>query len=89
LVEEVNPDIRSTMSIYEPLKHEEEARPRIYLVTEGLKSNFTKATYRITFQTFINETVKNPDLGVLLDLKTSVIESKIISLIKYLKMTRN
>lgn len=85
MVEDVNPENPSTMSRYEPLKQEAEARPRVYLVTEGLKSNFTNDTYRIAFQTFINETVEKPDLGVLLNLKTSVIESKIISHIEYLK----
>lgn len=73
----------STSSRYELSK--EESRPRICLVTDGLASQFTRDTYRLAFQTFLKETVKNQDLGALLDLKTSVIESKIISHIEYLK----
>jgi len=76
----------STSARYE--QQTNEARPRIFLVTEGLKSKYTKDTYRIAFQTFLNETVKNPDLGALLDLKTSVIEMKIISHIEYLKKVK-
>ncbi|MGB8085242.1 MAG: hypothetical protein WCF07_03000, partial [Nitrososphaeraceae archaeon] len=64
---------------------EKEARPRIYLVTEGLKSQATRDTYRIAFQIFLNDTVKNQDLSTLLDLKLTVIESKIISHIEYLR----
>ena len=64
---------------------EKEARPRIYLVTEGLKSHPTRDTYRIAFQIFLNDTVKNQDLSTLLDLKLTVIESKIISHIEYLR----
>jgi integrase len=61
---------------------------RIYLVTDGLKSQQTKETYRLAFQYFLTVTVKSQDLRVLLDTKPSVIESKIISHVEYLRDVR-
>jgi integrase len=63
----------------------EEERRRIYQVTDGLKSPDTKRTYRHAFKHFIDITAKNDDLQALIDTKPSVIESKIISHIEYLK----
>ncbi len=61
---------------------------RIYQVTDGLKSPDTGRTYRHAFKHFIEITVKNDDLQALIDTKPSVIESKIISHIEYLKDVR-
>jgi hypothetical protein len=58
---------------------------RIYQATDGLKSLDTVRTYRHAFKHFIEITVKNDDLQALIDTKPSVIESKIISHIEYLK----
>lgn len=66
-------------------EEEEEEKRRIYQVTDGLKSSDTKRTYRHAFKHFIQVTVKNDDLQALIDTKPSVIESKIINHIEYLK----
>jgi integrase len=58
---------------------------RIYRVTDGLKSSDTIRTYRHAFKHFIEITVKNDDLQTLIDTKPSVIESKIVGHIEYLK----
>lgn len=55
----------------------QEQPPRIYLVTDGLKSPHTKEAYAIGFNQFLKITIKNDDLRALLDTKPSVIESKI------------
>jgi integrase len=62
-------------------------QPRIYDVTDGVKSVYTKRNYRSTFNHFTSTIFenKNPDLRLLLDYKPSVIESKIIDYIEYLK----
>ena len=57
-------------------------------MTDGLKSQATKETYRIGFNQFISITIKNNDLRVLLNTKQGVIESKIISHIEYLRDTK-
>lgn len=63
-----------------------EEEPRIiYDVTRGLKSEHTKRSYRQGFNNFLKATVKNDDPRILLDTKQSVIESKIIDHITYLK----
>jgi integrase len=62
----------------------EEEEERIYEPDDGLTSNYTKNTYRNTFNHFIKITVKNDNRRVLLDTKQSVVESKIINHIKYL-----
>jgi integrase len=72
----------------EQQKEQEEENERIYLVTDGLKSQQTKEVYRLAFQYFIKVTVKSDNLRVLLDTKPSVIESKIISHIEHLKDER-
>lgn len=64
---------------------EEEEERRIYQVIDGLKSPDTRRTYSHAFKHFIEITVKNDDLQALIDTKPSVIESKIISHIEYLK----
>ena len=64
---------------------EELQQPRIYSVTDGVKSPYTKQAYRLTFNHFINTIIKNPDLRILINYKPSVIESKIIDYIEYLK----
>lgn len=83
----VDNDARDSLSKsrYELNKEDSSSRPRIYLVTEGLKTQATRDTYRTVFQIFIRDTVKNNDLSTLLDLKPSVIEAKIITHIEYLK----
>ena len=60
-------------------------QPRIYLVTEGLKTQSTREAYAIGFNQFIKITIKNDNLRALLDTKQGVIESKIISHIEYLR----
>ena len=67
---------------------QEQEQPRIYQVTDGLKSVHTKEAYQIGFNQFLKVTVKNNDLRTLIDTKPSVIESKIISHIEYLKNVR-
>lgn len=62
-----------------------ERQPRIFEVTDGLKSNHTKEAYRIAFNHFLKVTVKNDNRRALLDTKQNVIESKIIDHIIYLK----
>jgi hypothetical protein len=66
------------------LSEDEEAQ-RIYLVTDGIKSSSSKKTYFLAFNHFLKTTVKNQDLRALLDYKPSVIESKVISHIEFLK----
>ncbi|HZA68132.1 MAG TPA: hypothetical protein VE548_00405, partial [Nitrososphaeraceae archaeon] len=73
----------------------EQQPQRIYLVTDGLKSSYTKKGYRLTFNNFLSLTFKIPNqlnlyldqqyLRTLLDYKPSVIESKIIDYIEYHK----
>ena len=65
-----------------------EESTRIYLVTDGIRSSYTKRGYNSAFNDFLRTIVKNqgPEaLMALLDLKPSVIESKIISYIEKLK----
>lgn len=69
-------------------QEQQQQQPRIYQVTDGLKSQATKETYRYGFNQFISITIKNNDLRVLLDTKQGVIESKIISRIEYLRDTK-
>ena len=64
---------------------EKEGQRRIYQVTDGLNSPDTKRTYHHAFKYFIEITVNNDDLQTLIDTKPSVIESKIISHIEYLR----
>jgi integrase len=69
-------------AITNPSSSDEE---KIYRVTDGVKSPQSKKTYDSVFNDFLRTTVKSFDLRALLDLKPSVIESKIISHIEYLK----
>ena len=67
---------------------------RIYLVTDGCKSKQTQRVYRSVFNgflKFINAYNKNnnPNLQGLIDLKSTVIESKIISYLEYLRDTKH
>jgi hypothetical protein len=66
-------------------EQEQEQPPRIYSVTDGLRSSHTKTAYRLAFTHFIKTTVKNEDLQALLDYKPRVIESKIIGHIEHLR----
>ena len=81
----------------------EEGETRVYSVTDGLKSPYTKIAYRQAFNDFLryignknhNENQfhhdQHPDpqeLRTLLDYKPSVIESKIIDYIEYLKLRK-
>lgn len=50
---------------------EHEEQPRIFQVTDGLKSPQTKVTYRVAFGHFLKVTVKNDNLSALLDYKSS------------------
>lgn len=64
---------------------EYEEQPRIFQVTDGLKSPQTKVTYRVAFERFLKVTVKNDNLRALLDTKQNVIESKVIDHIIHLR----
>jgi hypothetical protein len=72
--------------VIEPQQQEQptEEENRIYQAYDGLISSYTRSTYRNAFNLFINVTVKNDNLRVLLDTKQSVVESKVIDHIKYL-----
>jgi hypothetical protein len=54
-------------------------------VTEGLRSEHTKKAYAIAFNHFLDVTIKNKDLRILLYTKHSALESKIIDHITQLK----
>jgi hypothetical protein len=66
-------------------QEQEQQQERIYQVTDGLKSKYTKITYDVAFNRFLNVAVGNDNLRSLLDTKPSVIESKIIDHVNYLK----
>jgi integrase len=68
-----------------PPQPESNQQERIYLTTDGITSYHTKRAYDLGFNQFIKITVKNQDLRALLDTKQSVIESKIIDHLTYLK----
>lgn len=70
---------------YHHQEQEQQPEPRIYDVTEGLKSHHTKRAYHLAFNHFLRTTVKSDDLRTLLNTKQSVIESKIIDHIVYIK----
>jgi integrase len=55
----------------------DQERPSIFDVSEGLKSPQTKRAYQSAFQHFLKVTIKNDDLRLLLDMKQNVIESKV------------
>lgn len=57
---------------------------RIYLVTDGLRSKYTKANYRLAFNQFLRDGAKTTDLRVLLDYKPKVIEEMVIGYIESL-----
>ena len=68
---------------------------RIYLVTDGCKSKQTQRVYSSVFNGFLkfinayNNNNNNPNLQGLIDLKSNVIESKIISYLEYLRDTKH
>lgn len=62
-----------------------EEENRIYLTDVGLTSSYTKNSYRNAINLFIKVTIKNDNLRTLLDTRQSVVESKIIDHINYLK----
>jgi integrase len=66
-------------------EQEQEGEPRVYDITAGLKSEHTKRAYSKAFDRFLKTTIKSDDCRALLDTKQSVIESKIIDHITYLK----
>ena len=70
-------------------QHDEVVEDRIYLATDGLTSAYTIHTYNQAFNRFIQITIKNDNFRILLDTKQSVVESKIIDHIKYLKDTQH
>jgi integrase len=67
-------------------KEEQEAR-RIYLVTDGCKSQQTKKVYRSVFNEFL-QFLNGRNLDDLTNFKQGVIESKIISYLEYLRDAR-
>ena len=54
-------------------------------MTYGLKSQYTKIAYGNAFNHFLDLTIKSQDRRALLNTKQSVIESKIIDHIEYLR----
>lgn len=64
---------------YQQHQHQnnDQERPRIFDVSEGLKSPQTKRAYQSAFQYFLKVTIKNDDLRLLLDMNQNVIESKV------------
>ncbi|MGH9925899.1 MAG: tyrosine-type recombinase/integrase [Nitrososphaeraceae archaeon] len=66
-------------------QEQQQQEPRIYEVTEGLKSKHTKIAYRIAFNHFLDVTIKSKDRRALLNTKQNVIENRIIDHITYLK----
>jgi integrase len=58
--------------------------PRIYLVTDGLRSKHTKVNYYYAFKQFLRDGAKTEDLQVLLDYKPKVIEQMIIGYVEML-----
>jgi integrase len=66
-------------------EQQEQPEPRIYDVTDGLKSKHSKTSYRIAFNHFLVVTIKSKDHRALLNTKQKVIEEKIIDHITYLK----
>ena len=71
-------------------EHGEQQQPfqgdRIYQVTDGLKSNYTKRDYGYAFKQFLRDGAKTQDLQVLLDYKPKVIEQMVIG---YVEMIRD
>jgi integrase len=63
----------------------DQEQDRIYLATDGLTSLATKQMYHLAFNHFIKTNVRNDNLRALLDTKQSVIESRIIDHLTYLK----
>lgn len=66
-------------------KQDQEQQNRIYLVTDGLKSKYTKRDYRLAFNQFLRDGAKTTDLPVLLDYKPKIIEQMIIGYIENLR----
>lgn len=75
-------------------EEQEQEQPRIYSVTDGIKSPHSKKTYRLTFNQFLRSSMtttvvtknqQQQNLRTLLDYKPNVIESKIIDYIEHLK----
>jgi hypothetical protein len=63
----------------------EQSQRRIYPVTDGLQSPYTKATYKVAFDHFLEQTAHTRDLQVLLDYSPKVIESLIIEHVIHLR----
>ena len=70
-------------------EHGEQQQPfqgdRIYQVTDGLKSNYTKRDYGYAFKQFLRNGAKTQDLQVLLDYKPKVIEQMVIGYVEMLR----
>jgi integrase len=66
------------------LEAAEQQQNRIYLVTDGLKSKYTRRDYRLAFNQFLRVGAKTTDLQVLLDYKPKVIEQMVIGYIESL-----
>jgi site-specific recombinase XerC len=63
----------------------EQNRPRIYQVTDGLRSKHTRKAYQIAFNQFLKDGAKTQDLQVLLDHKPRVLEQMIIGYVENLR----
>ncbi|MGH9978689.1 MAG: hypothetical protein ACRD8Z_23085 [Nitrososphaeraceae archaeon] len=69
------------------VQKQEHERRRIYLVTDGLKSPQTRRVYSSAFSKLIQH-LQNPELQTLIDIKTQILEAKIISYLEYLCILR-
>ena len=54
---------------FELAKEHDQEETMINLVTDGMKSSYTKQAYRLAFDYFLKGTVKHQDLRQLWDLK--------------------
>jgi integrase len=64
---------------------EQQQRPRIYLVTDGLHSKHTKTNYRLAFNQFLKHGAKVTDLQVLLDYPPRTLEAMIIGYVEKMR----
>jgi Phage integrase, N-terminal SAM-like domain len=62
---------------------EEQEEQRVYLVTEGLRSKYTKASYASAFRQF-KKFINIQDERILANYKPSIIEQKVIRYIEVL-----
>jgi site-specific recombinase XerC len=81
-----NEQTEATSTLYRAQTSDlEQNRPRIYQVTDGLRSKHTRKAYQIAFNQFLKDGAKTQDLQVLLDHKPRVLEQMIIGYVENLR----